>query len=319
MTTNSNLFENISKSLNSIPINLKHFSLSGFLAPFNLFLIKNLIKNNKKVLYITNDEQAALKYQKDLKNLLDINAHIFPMAEIDLYCDLDKNYYTYEEQINIFLNSPNVVIASVKSLFEKFNTLEFYKNNSIVLKKDLSVDYSKIAEKLTRFGYKRTTQVSDIGEFALRGDILDIYSLSDNPYRIEFFADTIEDIRKFNPQTQKSYSHIDEVTILPLYKFILDDENKKYFIDEINKLNLDEFKTKIKDELIEKLNETGYFEGIEYYLGYYAQNLNTVLDYFKDYTILYDETSEIFSKYILIDENFNKSYNEALLSDLNYH
>ncbi len=166
--------QNISRKFN-IP-NIKHLSLSGLLSPFNLFLIKKLTDSNKKVLYIVPDEQTALKYQKDLKTLLDIECAILPMSEIDLYCDLDKNYYTYQEQINIFLNSPDIVIASVKSLFEKFNNTEFYKNNSINLTKNSSVDYSKIAQRLVEFGYKRTTQVTDIGEFALRGDILDIYS-----------------------------------------------------------------------------------------------------------------------------------------------
>ncbi|MBR2068618.1 MAG: transcription-repair coupling factor [Candidatus Gastranaerophilales bacterium] len=317
MITNYKMFEDIFKALNSIPLkSAKHISLSGFLAPFNLFLAANLVKNNKKVLYITSDEQSALKYQKDLKNLLNEDSYIFPMQEISRYCDLDKNYYTYQEQVNILLNRPNIVIASTKSLLERFNTIDFYKNNSIKLKKDLSIDYSEIAKKLTRYGYKRTTQVSDIGEFALRGDILDIYTLTDCPVRIEFFADTIEDIRKFNPNTQKSYSHIDEINILPLYKFILDDDNKNNFIKKINGLKLNDFQTKIKEELIEKLQETGYFEGIEYYYNYFSNNSASFLDFFNDYIILFDETSAVLSKYKLYDENDINAYNEAISSNL---
>ena len=170
--------------------------LNGFLAPLDLFLIKSILKNNKKVLYITNDEQSAFKAQKDLDNFLKIDSCVYPMQEIGFYSELEKNYYIYEEQVNAFLNQPSVVFASVKALFEKFASMEFYKENIIEFKKNDSLDYSKIAQKLVDLGYKRVVNVVDIGEFALRGDILDIYSLDLNPVRIEFFADTIEDIRQ---------------------------------------------------------------------------------------------------------------------------
>ena len=199
---------------------LNNLVLTGFLPPFNLFLIKSLIKQNKKVLYIALDEQTALKTQKDLENLLKIKSEILYPQEISLYSELEKNYYIYQEQINIFLNKPEVVIAPVKAFSEKFTKKDFYINNHLTFKKNDSIDYSLIAKKLIDFGYKRVTNVVDIGEFALRGDILDIYALDYNPIRIEFFADVIEDIRYFNPTTQKSFSHIEKADVYPVFKFI---------------------------------------------------------------------------------------------------
>ena len=90
--------------------------LSGLLAPFDLFLIKNIASQGKKVLYITADEQTALKAQKDLETLFEIKSEVLVSQEIGLYSELEKNYYIYQEQINIFLNRPNVVFAPVKSL-----------------------------------------------------------------------------------------------------------------------------------------------------------------------------------------------------------
>ena len=66
--------------------------LNGFLAPLDLFLIKSILKNNKKVLYITNDEQSAFKAQKDLDNFLKIDSCVYPMQEIGFYSELEKNY-----------------------------------------------------------------------------------------------------------------------------------------------------------------------------------------------------------------------------------
>ena len=67
--------------------------------------------------------------------------------------------------------------------------------------------------------------VSDMGEFSIRGDISDVYGLSKNPIRIEFWGDEIVDIRYFNNETQKSIEKIQNVEIYPLYKFIIEDND----------------------------------------------------------------------------------------------
>ena len=291
--------------------------LNGMIAPFNLFTINSILKNKKKIIYITQDEQSALKIQKDLHTLLSLESKVFPSQDISFYTELEKNYYIYQEQLNIILSQPDIILMNTKALFERFGPLEFYKENIIKLKKNDTIDYSKIAEKLISYGYKKTTNVSDIGEFALRGDILDVYSLDNNPIRVEFFADTIEDIRYFNPNTQKSFKSIDETKIFPLYKFILDDEKKEKFKTEIKNIKSDdEFIDKIKNELIEKIDETGYFEGIEYYINYFCDKTSSVLDFFDDYVLVFNETSQILSKYKNIDETYNQNYIDSINSKL---
>ena len=156
MATNSRMpLENIktdfiNKFINS---NLKeNLVLNGFLAPFNLFLIKNIVKSGKKTIYITPNEQTALKIQKDLSNLLNIESFIFPSQEISFYSELEKNYYIYTEQINLIQSQANIILMPVKSLFEKFADINFYKKNIIEFKKNDTVDYSKITKKLIRLG-----------------------------------------------------------------------------------------------------------------------------------------------------------------------
>ncbi len=314
-------FENISfNCLNSfikIPDKQK-LVVSGLLKPFNLFLIKSIIEKQKKVIYITLDEQSSLKAQKDIKNLLNIESEVFPSQEISFYSELEKNYYIYEEQINIIQNQPDIIFMPAKSLLEKFNNQDFYKSNILEIKKNDTIDYSNLAKTLILMGYKRTAQVSDIGEFALRGDILDIYTLDKNPIRIEFFADNVEDIRYFYPNNQKSFEHTDKIKITPLYKFILNDENKDFFKKEIKNIEIkdNDFLENLKNELIEKIDEIGYFEGIEYYLNYFIQNPSSTLDFFKDYILIFDESSQILSKFQTIDETYIQNYNDSIASNL---
>ena len=138
--------------------------------------------------------------------------------------------------------------------------------------------------------------VSDIGEFSIRGDISDIYSLNDNPVRVEFWGDEIVDIRFFNNETQKSVEKIKEITIEPLYKFVLPETLPDDF----------------PPELKEQLQNEGYFEGINVYQSYFNSDLVSVLDYYDDYTLVYDEYAEVSAKFQQIDDTFINAYNEGL-------
>ena len=75
--------------------------------------------------------------------------------------------------------------------------------------------------------------VSDIGEFSIRGDIIDIFSPDKYASRIELWGDTITDIRYFDNKTQRSVKKIKETTILPVYKFIVDNDSAETFKNEL--------------------------------------------------------------------------------------
>ena len=250
----------------------------------------------KKILVITSTEQNALKYQNDLKKAFGVESDLLPFQNISMYESVPPNRYDYAEQVRILLDKPDVVIAPVKTLLEKFPDAEFYKKNSINLKVGDEIDIREIAQKFVDLGYKHSTMVSDIGEFSIRGDIIDIFSLDKNAVRIELWGDEIVDIRYFNNETQKSIEKVKSAKIMPLYKFTLNDG--------------------IPD-VIKKDDEEGYFEGIDVYQSYFNDNLVSVLDYLKDYVLVYDETSELYAKYEYVDKNFEEQLQENLKLGLN--
>ncbi len=316
-----NIFDNLNTNVLSAFLKRKEvglkLSLTGLNNPLKLLII-NKITNvcNKKILFITNNEQDALKYQKDLGSIFEIDAKILPFQEINPYEDINRNYYIYEEQVNVLNGAANgihpIVIAPVRSLLEKFPDKNFYKKNSFTIKKNDEIDYTKTIEKLIDLGYKRVPMAMDAGEFSIKGDILDIYTLYSSPIRIEFFADNVEDIRAYNPNTQKSFKKLDMITIYPLHKFLLDEENKKSFKNnlwkEIEKYGEDELITLLYGEIIEKLDNEGYFDGIEYFQNYFNKDLVTPLDFFNDYVLLFDDTTQINAKYENIDDELNSGY-----------
>ncbi len=294
-------------------------SLSALNNPLRLLIFRAILNAKKKILYITPSEQEALKFQKDLENFCQIEAKIFPSQDINFYDDVEKNYYIYQEQINILTSLDDVVIAPVRALFEKFPQKSFYEKNSFKIKINEDIDYTNLVKSLTKLGYKRVTSVMDVGEFCVRGDILDIYTLEKSPVRIEFFGDTVEDIRFFDPKNQRSFEKTKEITIYPLYKFILDEKNvenfKKSLFDEVEKTD-NEIACDIYSQICEKLEQEGYFAGIEYYQNYFTNSLDSALKYFRDYVVILDETSQIFSKYNTLDRDFREEYQKEVSSKL---
>lgn len=275
----------------------KSFTLTGLTIFSRLLLLKYIFKlSGKKVLFITSTEQSALKYSSDLERLFELTSETLPYQNTSPYEVVTGNLYDYARQVNTLLNLPDIVIAPAKVLLEKFPSNTFFENNSFKLKVGESIDQKNLLSRLIKLGYKRSTMVSDIGEFSIRGDIADIYSLEENPVRVEFWGDEIIDIRFFNNETQKSIEKIKEITIEPLYKFILPDSTPKDF----------------PKELQEQLDNEGYFEGVNVYQSYFNNDLVSVLDYFKDYIIVFDEYAEVSAKYQQIDDNFVNNYNEGL-------
>ena len=282
----------------------KSFTLTGLTTFSRLLLLDYICKlSDKKVLFVTSTEQSALKYSADLERLFERSAETLPYQNVSPYEVVVGNLYDYAKQIDTLEAKPNLVFTPVKALLEKFPSEKFFEENSFSLKIGDSISQTDLLNRLIKLGYKRSTMVSDIGEFSIRGDIADIYSLEENPIRLEFWGDEIVDIRFFNNETQKSIKKITEtVNIRPLYKFVLPDNPPNEF----------------PKELKEQFENEGYFEGINVYQSYFNDDLVNILDYFKDYVIVFDEYAEVSAKYQQIDDNFINSYNEALKTNQIY-
>ena len=295
------------------------FTLSGLTAFLRLLLVADISKE-KKIIFVVNTEQTALKYKHDLEKLFDIKSEIFPYQDVSLYDGVSQNLYRYAKQMEILQNieNINVLIAPVKSLLEKFPSYDFFKKYLINIKIDDEIDTSKMAQSLVDMGYKRVTMVSDIGEFSIRGDIIDVFSIDRYASRIELWGDTVTDIRYFDNKTQRSIKKTKETTILPVYKFVLSKENSETFKNELINAtvctetgeNADLIKEML-EETLEKIDNEKYFEGIEYFQSYINKKMKSVIELLpEDFSVIFDESSEIFSKLAQIDENYSKQIEE---------
>lgn len=293
------------------------FAITGLTTILRLLLVTKIRKiTDKKILFITSNEQNALKYQNDLQKAFGVKSEILPFQNISMYETVSPNRYDYAEQYRVLTEKPDIVIAPVKALLEKFPQENFYKKNSTTLNVGDEINTKDLAQKFVDLGYRHSTMVSDIGEFSIRGDIVDFYSLDKHPVRIELWGDEIVDIRYFNNETQKSIEKLKSAEILPMYKFcVLQD-------DELAPLaptgrGCHEVTGEGFNHIKELVENEGYFEGIEVYQNYFNNDLVNILDYFNDYILVLDETSELYAKYEYLDKNFEEQLQENLKLNLN--
>ncbi len=271
------------------------FILTGLTSYLRLYIVSKAVEQGRKVVLLTSTEINAQKYQTDIKKIFNQDAVILPYQSISPYELLYPDFYDFSNQIKTLMSLPPLVIAPVRVFMETFPVAEFYNANTLNYKIGDEISPQELAKKLVNLGYKKVTMVSDTGEFSIRGDIADVYSFTDSPVRIEFWGDEIVDIRFFNNETQRSINKTDRCIIYPLFKFLLPENCSK-----------------LPDFLRGQVAEEGYFEGINVYQNYFNNNLKPVTEYFKDYTFIIDEYSEVKTRLESLNENFENQFCENL-------
>lgn len=302
--------------------NGKSFALSCPSSVGKVFFLSMLAKF-KKLFFVVDTEQNALRYKRDLSEFFNIGAEIFPYQESNIYDANLPDLYKYCEQISVLQNfdKQKIVIVPIRALFEKLPSKKFIDKNKLTLKLDEEINFAKLSEKLLSFGYKKVATVADIGEFSIRGDTADIYSLAKNPLRIELWGDTITDLRYFDADTQRSIEKVKTSEILPVSKFLRDEKSKKLFKNYYDKFfkdfelseNEKTFYENKYRELSELYFENADFDGVEYYSNILNPEMRTILEQVPpDFTVLFDEYEELKSKYTQYDLSLQKRYEENL-------
>ena len=215
--------------------------------------------------------------------------------------------------LNEILHRDNpIVIANLASATRYLPSPELFKERTFTLKKGKHYQLDDIRRKLIKDGYQLVNKVDQSLQFAIRGDVLDIFSVNnDNPVRIEFFDDEIESMRYFDLAKQTSIGMLDEVTILPASDILFNDEDLAKSGDKLY-ANIEKDKEVIGLTLFEKLRDTvddlaftlseGQIDEKFYkYYGFLTKDHYSIFDYCKDY------------KNVFIDMNGIKNSNDMFI------
>lgn len=200
---------------------------------FNLIIRELLHRLQQPILIVASDENRAQQIYSSLVELFEENmVHFFPVEPLletqAAVSSLDELSQRLDAMSFLLTKQKGIVISTPQALQYPLPAAIKFKANSLTLKVNQVCNLSKICDFLVRCGYKRDDLVENPGEFALRGDILDIYPINiAYPYRIEFFDDEIDNIRTFNPVSQRTKDSLTEVVIEPA-----DDQLDKLYQNE---------------------------------------------------------------------------------------
>lgn len=303
-------------------------NISGNDGTDRVYLMNSLSEDAAVRLVITYSEQRMEQLYEDFR-FYDKSVYLYPAKDILFYsADIHGNSIT-RRRMDIFRRliegEKCTIILTVDALFDKMPELSNIKKNIITIREAEELDVEALKKRLVELGYEKSDSVDGVGQFAIRGGIIDIFPLTEEcPYRIDMWDTEVDTIKSFDVESQRSIETVSSIQIYPASEIVLsrrrieqgisrlEQEFKPYYA----KLR-EEFKTeeaarlkKQIEEIKEQLTEFNAMAGIDGYVDYFYSKTASLLDSFqsKKTIVLLDEPSRI-SDYA---ENYMATFQDSM-------
>ncbi len=187
-------------------------------------------------------------------------------------------------------SEPTIIGTTVNALIQRVPTKEWIASQSLVVRPGNMLDMQSLADWLARNGFERTGTVREKGEFAVRGGIVDLFAPGrEEPLRLDFFGDTLESIRPFDPETQRSTGQLKELSLVPMSELTLDEESVKRFRSNyVSRFGV----ARNEDALYTAVSERRRHQGMEHWLPFFHEEMATVFDYAPGAPVMLDALLE---------------------------
>ena len=194
--------------------------------------IASSLKSQDKVLVMTSTYGEAERLVNDLISILGSDL-VYPFLVddspmVEFLVSSQEKVFSRVEALRFLRDKSQrgILVCNVAASRVFLPNPQVFDDSILELQVGLECEQREFKNHLISLGYKKVTQVQSQGEFSLRGDILDIFETSQiSPYRIEFFGDEIDGIRKFDTETQLSKESQTQVLIYPASDILLTNED----------------------------------------------------------------------------------------------
>lgn len=287
-------------------------------------------KKNKII--ITHNEQRAKELYEEY-SFFEPDSVYYPAKDILFYqSDIRGNLLT-AERIRalkaIHQNERVTLITTFDALMNTMAPIEKMWDAVLELESGQILDIGNISDKLVKLGYEKEYQVNSMGQFSVRGGIIDIFPLTEeNPIRVEFWGDEIDTIRYFDCESQKSIEVIDSAVVYPACEVVLTEQEKERGIQRIqtetetvSQQLREQMKTQesyrlksMTQEMIEEWSQLSSNTGMDAFLSYFFDEKVCMLDYFNpgNSYIFFDELSHCFEQGKATELEFTESMKQRL-------
>ncbi|MGE0822477.1 MAG: transcription-repair coupling factor [Candidatus Binatia bacterium] len=239
--------------------------------------------------------QAAETFVDDLRVFLDEKkdhgrqCFLYPSWDVPAFEGVSPSSEVIAAQVEVLyalLSVPApLIVTSVDALGQRVMPQEDFMTATIVLRVGQEISLSAVTDHLMQWGYRRVPLVEEKGELSVRGGIVDVFPpLAVQPIRIEFFGDSIESLRLFDPSSQRSVEQREEFTFLPMRFFSISRlQGARRTIEEA--LSESDIAQREQQRIVENFKSGLPFPGVEFLLPYLYSTLESLGDYLPNDTV----------------------------------
>ena len=274
----------------------QHVLFHGLPATLAAFLASHIrIALERPVLIVAADEDRAEQWRDDLQVIAGEQiVHYFPAWDVGLYDRQSPDPEIISLRVaaaaRLMRDEPAIVVAPASALLDPLIPPHALELGTEILKVGEERDLDALCSHWVACGFDRVAAIDGIGQFSLRGGILDIYPFGvEHPYRCEFFGDEIESIRHFDVSTQRSLSTCEEAWVLPAREVLLDSPFYEDYLQRIEAAGAAEALDPLKDQL--ELGES--LDGIESYISLLYGRDDGLFEYLKEPVLFLEEREDL--------------------------
>ena len=278
-------------------------------------------------LVVTYDDTRAKEIYDDLRSFTS-RVWLYPAKDLLFYsADIHGNLMARQRIAvlrRLMEDREGVVVTTMDGLMDHLLPLKYLREQSITVESGQVIDLDVWKERLIAMGYERVAQVDGMGQFSIRGGIVDIFPLTEEvPVRIELWDDEVDSIRTFDLESQRSVEQLENITIYPAAEVVLSadqlaagirrlEKEEKTYEKALREQHKPEEAHRIHTiigELRSGLDEGWRIGGLDAYIRYFCPDTVSFLEYFPqgESVIYLDEPARLKEKGETVELEFRES------------
>ena len=281
-------------------------------------------------LVVTYDESSAKEIYDDFRCFTE-DVWLYPAKDLLFYnADIHGNLMTRQRmQVlrHLIEDEKGVVVTTIDGLMDHLLPLAALESQILTVEQGEVIDIETWRRQLVTLGYERMAQVDGMGQFSIRGGIIDLFPLTEEtPVRIELWDDEVDSIRTFDVESQRSIEQLDRVVVYPATELVFTEEqasgglaklrkSAKKYEEALRKQMKTEEAARIAGivrEWSERMEDGLGAGGAESYLGFFSDETVSFLEYFRSRTsgglmIFLDEPGRLKEKAETVETEFRES------------
>ncbi len=255
---------------------------------FALILRETVLALGRTHLVVLPTEQEAITLVEDLERF-GVPTRLFPSWGTVPYKEVGVNAPVFGQRVKVLVDLPSltkgVLVTSLRAFLQPLPERSYLEGKLISIRKGQRIDPQSLADLLASYGYLRVPKVSIHGEFAVRGEVIDVYLPGhEEAYRILLEFDRVSEIRTFSPETQASLQVRQEVILHPGREILWSIDRLEVLQKNLQKLPEMEDKG---ERIIQSLQESIPWEGEELFYPLAFDTPASLLDFLPEESVLW--------------------------------